>query len=443
MAMPTASRLFSGLGLVAMLTVVGGCELIAAVDRSKIDPSAGGNGGGGAGGGGAGGGGTGGMAGGGMGGVGGMAGGGAGGGGVGGGGGGAAPTCGNDTTEAPEECDGTDVPSTCVALGFDGGDLACAGDCTFDTSACTTCGDNVAAGTEVCDGTDVGTDTCGTQLPGSPGGLLGCNDDCNSFDLSQCDPVPTCNDGNVDMGEECDGLDLANETCVTLGFGSGDLVCNANCTFDLTVCDPCGNNKLDSGEACDGTDLDGATCPNGGTPTCALDCSAVSFATCNECNSDDDCGVCEACSGNGGTTCEPLAAGTEDLSAPTLCSGTSACDGAGVCKLVNGEPAANGAECLSNVVADGVCCNEACGSLCEACTAAKKGSGTDGTCDFIDLGDDPDDECAGAETCEGDGTCSVATGGGGAGGGGAGGGGAGGTGGIGGAGAGGAGGTGG
>jgi hypothetical protein len=53
--------------------------------------------------------------------------------------------CGNDTIEGDEVCDGTALDGEdCAAQGFDGGDLACASDCTaFDTSACTTAGEVV------------------------------------------------------------------------------------------------------------------------------------------------------------------------------------------------------------------------------------------------------------------------------------------------------------
>lgn len=50
-------------------------------------------------------------------------------------------TCGNNTREGLEVCDGTDLfGQTCISQGFDGGTLACDGTCTgFDTSACVTC----------------------------------------------------------------------------------------------------------------------------------------------------------------------------------------------------------------------------------------------------------------------------------------------------------------
>jgi hypothetical protein len=56
--------------------------------------------------------------------------------------------CGNAMLEPAEECDGPDLGGqTCVSLGFDGGMLSCAADCTFDASGCTSC----MPAPEICD----------------------------------------------------------------------------------------------------------------------------------------------------------------------------------------------------------------------------------------------------------------------------------------------------
>ncbi len=44
--------------------------------------------------------------------------------------------CGNDSPEELEQCDGTGIPVTCADLGYTGGTMACAGNCTLDVSAC-------------------------------------------------------------------------------------------------------------------------------------------------------------------------------------------------------------------------------------------------------------------------------------------------------------------
>ena len=77
------------------------------------------------------------------------------------------PACGDQVRAGDELCDGTDLAGeTCLSLGFDGGDLACGGACTFDTSACTgtgpSCGDDDATGDEACDGADLRGETCNT-----------------------------------------------------------------------------------------------------------------------------------------------------------------------------------------------------------------------------------------------------------------------------------------
>lgn len=80
-----------------------------------------------------------------------------------------------------------------------------------------------------------------------------------------------------------------------------------------------------------------------------------------------------------------------------------------------------GAECISTFCVDGVCCDTACNTACQACTAARKGSGTDGTCGPVSSGGTPrTGECSGAsctsgtaypaQVCNGAGACTAATG---------------------------------
>ena len=70
----------------------------------------------------------------------------------------ARPVCGDGQVKGGEDCDGADLDGeTCESLGFDGGTLSCAVDCTFNTGACdagvtATCGDGVVEGYEECDG---------------------------------------------------------------------------------------------------------------------------------------------------------------------------------------------------------------------------------------------------------------------------------------------------
>jgi hypothetical protein len=46
---------------------------------------------------------------------------------------------------------------------------------------------------------------------------------------------PNCNNGVVDLGEECDGTPT-DTTCVELGYATGSLGCTASCTFERSEC---------------------------------------------------------------------------------------------------------------------------------------------------------------------------------------------------------------
>jgi uncharacterized repeat protein (TIGR01451 family) len=47
---------------------------------------------------------------------------------------------------------------------------------------------------------------------------------------------PTCGDGNIDSGEQCDGSNLGGATCQSQGFDSGALSCNSLCKYDVSQC---------------------------------------------------------------------------------------------------------------------------------------------------------------------------------------------------------------
>jgi len=146
------------------------------------------------------------------------------------------PACGDDMVDIGEECDGMDLGGMdCAGLGmgFSGGTLACADDCSmFDTSGCFSCGNDIIEGTEVCDGMDLGGSTCATE--GFVDGTIACAGDC-TLDTSMCS---TCGDDVIDLGEDCDGVDLGGNTCVGLGMGftGGSLACDGMCGFDTGGC---------------------------------------------------------------------------------------------------------------------------------------------------------------------------------------------------------------
>ncbi len=205
--------------------------------------------------------------------------------------------CNDGMINGDEVCDGMDLAGedcTTMMPPFDGGTLACdAMNClSFDISGCTyTCGNDSADGMEVCDGTDVGAEDCTTQ--GFDGGTLGCAMDCGSYDTSAC--TYTCGNDSADGTEVCDGTDLGGEDCISQGFGGGGtLGCAGDCgSYDTSMCmGVCGDGVLDPGETCDGNDFGAADCAGqgflGGTLSCSVDCMTIDTYACY----DDEITTC-------------------------------------------------------------------------------------------------------------------------------------------------------
>jgi hypothetical protein len=248
-----------------------------------------------------------------------------------GGGAGGAPdgaVCGDGRKDAEEACDALDLGgTTCVDLRYFGGTLACLASCQLDELPCAkTCGNAAVDQGEACDGTTFGGATCQTLLPMSPGGELACDAACSKLDASGCSAPPSCGTGVVDAGEQCDGLDLGGQSCRSRGYASGDLACNANCSFDESACTRCGNGTIDPGEICDGANLNGETCQSrgfaaGGSPLCAAACTSFNTAVCDPCGN----GVVnnqEACDGEalGGATCQSLGFDAGTLACNASCT---------------------------------------------------------------------------------------------------------------------------
>jgi hypothetical protein len=197
--------------------------------------------------------------------------------------------------EAPEVCDGTDLAGlSCVTLGFDGGNLGCAGNCSsFDTSGCTVMGDDCCApnGTPgcndaTCEGTVCATNpfccfvewdaVCADVATGADGGGNECL-------------VCTCGNGALDGNEACDGADLGGETCITQGFPTGGtLSCLPDCSaFDLSSCGSSGNCCMaHAAPGCEDPACEAAICA--GDPFCCsvewdgiCEGSAFANAACN------------------------------------------------------------------------------------------------------------------------------------------------------------------
>src|SRR5262245_33410853 len=61
---------------------------------------------------------------------------------------------------------------------------------------------------------------------------------CRKAGPASCIPQPpTCGNGRIDPGEQCDGTNLNGATCTSLGFtNGGTLACTASCDFNLSGC---------------------------------------------------------------------------------------------------------------------------------------------------------------------------------------------------------------
>ncbi len=213
------------------------------------------------------------------------------------------------------------------------------------------CGNNVVEAGETCD-------------DGNQGSGDGCSASCQIETPLSCD-----NDNQIDSGEFCDGTNLNGQTCVSLGFDSGTLLCN-NCGFDASQCTftqegpVCGNNIVEAGEQCDGTNLNGQSCTSLGFSGAPL--------TCNPAGASDECRFnTSQCSppiefcGDG--FCNPS---TEDpLSCPVDCPVPESCN-----SLWEGDSEHPSVECDGNPLPNG------CTAIC-TCDDGFTNSSS-GTCDL-------------------------------------------------------------
>ena len=143
------------------------------------------------------------------------------------------------------------------------GTAACGGDDDGggdddDGGASASCGDAVLNGDEECDGTSFGANDC-TTAGNFAGGELACTDVC-TFDTSGCNAEAECNNGFIEVGEDCDGDVLGDATCDSVGaFTGGELACAEDCSFDTSGCLGGGGSASEqiaaAREAADGTAL--------------------------------------------------------------------------------------------------------------------------------------------------------------------------------------------
>lgn len=91
----------------------------------------------------------------------------------------------------------------------------------------------------------------------------------------------------------------------------------------------------------------------------------------------------------------------EPVNAACMQMGGTVCNGAGVCKVDNGDACAAAGDCLSGFCVDGVCCDAACGNSCKSCNVP----GDVGKCVNVPKGIEDLPGCTGTNSCDGAGMC--------------------------------------
>ena len=73
-------------------------------------------------------------------------------------------------------------------------------------------------------------------------------------------PEGPCGNNALNRGEQCDGSNIAEQTCNSQGFTEGELACKSDCSFDFSACsgtEECFNGRDDDGDGkvdCDDSD---------------------------------------------------------------------------------------------------------------------------------------------------------------------------------------------
>jgi MYXO-CTERM domain-containing protein len=176
----------------------------------------------------------------------------------------------------------------------------------------------------------------------------------------------------TDPNDDC--ADEGAQSCGDTGICDGAGACVLYAAGTVCAVPPCaGPDRESIASECDGA----GSCQLMGSQRCQDGYACVGFACLTRCSGDADCLATHHCESN-------------------VC----------VRDLPLGAPCTESGRCQSNYCVDGVCCESACDSECEACEASKKGFGADGICEPVTADTDPDDECAaGTDACSADGLC--------------------------------------
>lgn len=318
--------------------------------------------------------------------------------------------------------------NACTGASACDGSGACRKDVGESCTKPTDCANGICVDGFCCEDACTGTcEACSNALTGKGNGT------CEPIQQGKEDASPACNGPSA-----CDGVGACKkkngQACVSSpecasGFCKDGVCCESGCTLVCMACSGALTGKA-SGKCepiksgTDDTDpvCSGATTCNG-SGACKKKngevCSIASDCLSGHCKDGVCCeaactGTCQACSlaltGKQDGKCDFIEKGKED--GDPVCGGNMSCDGAGSCKKDDGESCTKAADCSSGHCVDGICCEEACGGACMACSNALTGK-PNGQCEPVKLGT-PDANgtpaCSGANVCDGAGACKKANG---------------------------------
>ncbi|MFI5300093.1 MAG: hypothetical protein ACHREM_18555, partial [Polyangiales bacterium] len=262
--------------------------------------------------------------------------------------------------------DGTCAPvssmSKCASCNVDG-------DCSYTSPAY--CVGKICTGPGAVGAPCVGFESCvsgycvaGTCTSGALGQPCAAATDCAPAATYPCNTLTSRCDSGPKAGVSC----IWDSDCALAASCVEGFCCNSPCSGPGFSCSSCR-----------------ATQTGGTDGTCA---SVTSISKCASCTTDTDCDF-TAHAYCAGTTCTLAGANGAPCTATDQCAWGSCVSG--VCFAVAiGQPCTANTDCVGGICMTGVCCDTVCGdSLCYACTAAMKGSGSDGTCGPIAVGTDP------------------------------------------------------
>ncbi len=100
-----------------------------------------------------------------------------------------------------------------------------------------TLGDGIISPGEQCDGTNIPAGVDCTTF-GYSSGSISCTSS-GIINVSSCTGLPAggfCGDGDINLGEQCDGMNISSISCTDFGFAGGSVSCTSNCLVDTSQC---------------------------------------------------------------------------------------------------------------------------------------------------------------------------------------------------------------